>query len=215
MKLIVIFCLLLPLVFGGDPRKCSGFPATREGLIAAAFKVVSSGKIINYTQDPRRWSGINNGICPEDDVPPYADCSSFITWLYWSLFGYYPDYLNRADWAGGYTGRLADNGMPVSLNDAQPGDVVLYGNRRYSHAAIYVGGNRVISYGSTGPAKLLNIGFLPNKNYDLRTYPDFFAVGAPCNGVPGTCIDTDSTTCSKPLIAGRCRGPNFVKCCPE
>src|SRR5438128_1151330 len=127
MKAIIIIILLLPFAFSKDPRKCLEVTATREGLKQAALWTVDSKKTISYTQGPLRWSGIKNYVCPKANVPPYADCSSFASWLYWSAFGFYPDYLNGQNWAGGYTGSMGNHGVRVSLSDAQPGDIVLYG----------------------------------------------------------------------------------------
>ncbi|RIA80476.1 hypothetical protein C1645_838633 [Glomus cerebriforme] len=175
MKIVFIIILIFPFVFGIsgaplDPRKCIEVTATREGLMQAALWTVNSGKSITYTQGPERWSGINHYVCPYVNVPPYADCSSFVTWLYWSAFGFYPDYLNGENWAGGNTGTMENNGIVVPLSNAQPGDVVLYGPD--PHAAIYVGNNQVVSFGSTGPSKLLNIDY--KSNYQIRSYPNFF-----------------------------------------
>ncbi|CAG8738481.1 46037_t:CDS:1 [Gigaspora margarita] len=213
-----IIFLLSPLVFGRDSRKCLEVSHSRDGLKLAAQWVVDSNKSITYTNETLRWSGINNYNCPKVNVPSYADCSSFVTWLYWSVLGFYPDYLNDQNWASGYTGTMADHGEKVSLSNAQPGDIVLYGAKYpYNHTAIYVGNNQVVNFGATGPAKLLNIdlnNYFGN-DYHIRTYQDFFAVGTSCNDLQGTCIDTDVTKCAKPLITGKCKGPSFVKCCPK
>ncbi|GBB94637.1 hypothetical protein RclHR1_23950002 [Rhizophagus clarus] len=181
MKIILAIILIFAFASGisgapVDPRKCIEVTATRDGLMNAALWVVNSGKTITYTQEfPQRWSGINNYVCPYVNVPPYADCSSFVTWLYWSAFGFYPDYLNGENWASGYTGTMASHGVVVPLSDAQPGDVVLYGpSFPFEHAAIYVGNNQVVNYGSNGPAKLLNI-FAVRKDFNcIISYPKFF-----------------------------------------
>jgi cell wall-associated NlpC family hydrolase len=146
--------------------------ATRDGLKQAALWTVDSGKSITYTKGSSRWSGIKEYVLPHENVPPCADCSSFVTWLYWSAFGFYPDYLNDENWAAGYTGTMAKNGKAVSLSEAQPGDVVIYGPGPYNHAAIYVGESKVVSFGSTGPAKLLKINY--RSDYHIRSYPEFF-----------------------------------------
>jgi len=212
-SILIITLLLLPFAFAKDPRKCFQVTATRDGLKQAALWAVQSQKTIQYTQGTDRWSGIANYVCPFVDVPPYADCSSFVTWLYWSAFGLYPDYLNGQNWKAGYTGTMADNGVQISLADAQFGDVVLYGTYPYDHTVLYVGDGQAVSYGETGPAKLININY--RTDFVVRTYPDFFAIGTSCNGISGTCIDADVTTCPKTLIQNMCGGPDNVLCCPN
>ncbi|RIA85196.1 hypothetical protein C1645_741777 [Glomus cerebriforme] len=137
MKIVFIIILIFPFVFGIsgaplDPRKCIEVTATREGLMQAALWTVNSGKSITYTQGQNAGQELTIMFVP----------ISFVTWLYWSAFGFYPDYLNGENWAGGYTGTMANNGIVVPLSNAQPGDVVLY--RPDPHAAIYVGNNQVV-----------------------------------------------------------------------
>ncbi|CAG8664153.1 11217_t:CDS:1, partial [Paraglomus occultum] len=208
-SILITILLLLPFAFANDPRKCSQVTPTRDGLKEAALWTVSSQKTIQYTQNsPNRWSGINNNVCPFVNVPPYADCSSFVSWLYWSAFGFYPDYLNGENWSAGYTGTMGNHGVSVSLANAQPGDVVLYGAPPYEHAVLYVGDGHAVSYGEDGPAKLIPVNY--RNDFVVRTYPDFFAIGTSCSGVAGTCIDADVTTCPKDLIHNKCGGPDNV-----
>jgi len=144
-------------------------PATRQGIVAAALWAANSRKSISYSQGGDRWSGIAQKICPYQGVPAAADSSSFVTWLYWSAFGNRRDLLNNQNWKDGYTGTMGKNGVSVSLAQARPGDVVLYGRRApYDHAAVYVGNNKVVSFGAKGPAKLLPIKY--RSNYYIRSY---------------------------------------------
>ncbi|CAG8530199.1 8934_t:CDS:1 [Paraglomus brasilianum] len=175
-SILITILLLLPFAYS-DTRECGAVTATRDGLKAAALWTVQSQKTIQYTQDiPTRWSGIDNHTCPFTDVPAYADCSSFVTWLYWSAFGLGPDYLNGENWSAGYTGSMGTNGITVSLTDAQPGGVVLYGVPPYDHAVMYIGddgnGNNGVSFGITGPAILLNINY--RNDFVIESYPNFF-----------------------------------------
>ena len=77
--------------------------ATRAGLAAVARGAV--GKALTYTQGSSRWSFKSSWTCPAR-VPPAADCSSFVTWIYWTAFGLGPDHLNGQGWAAGYTGSM-------------------------------------------------------------------------------------------------------------
>lgn len=74
------------------------------------------------------------------EVPTYADCSSFVSWIFWTTFGEWPDYLNNQNWAAGYTGTMYAMGRdhPVSAANRQKGDVVLYGTPTVNHATLYV-----------------------------------------------------------------------------
>ena len=141
---------------------------TRQGIVSAAMWAVNSKHFIHYSQSPSRWSGIHNHVCPFSKVPPTADCSSFVTWLYWSAFGKGKDFLNGQNWSAGYTGTMGNHGTAVSVAHARPGDVVLYGSAPYHHATLYVGNNHVVSFGADGPAKLLPINY--RSDYHVRSY---------------------------------------------
>ncbi|MFI7589927.1 CHAP domain-containing protein [Spongisporangium articulatum] len=132
----------------------------RDRAVQAAELAWNNADDIRYTQDPRRWNGIrNNRDARLGKYPKWADCSSFVTWCLWNgLFLKYglPDTVNGADWTGGYTGTLLDNGRKVADADkALPGDLVHYpptGNWP-RHVGIVVGRNSsdhlmVIEHGS-------------------------------------------------------------------
>eukprot|EP00878_Enallax_costatus_P013822 GHUV01014456.1.p1 GENE.GHUV01014456.1~~GHUV01014456.1.p1 ORF type:complete len:291 (-),score=72.36 GHUV01014456.1:1073-1945(-) len=172
---------------GGSGRPCSSVQPTREGLKAAVVGIANSRQRITYTQSTQRWSGINNHVC-YPNIPPTADCSSFVTWVYWMAFGNKADDLNKQNWKAGYTGTLASNGVKVSVASAQPGDLVFYaltGSGRISHVAMFVGSvngrsNMVVSYGSNGPAYFLPYDYVFHssegtaKFHSIRSYPSFF-----------------------------------------
>jgi len=102
-----------------------------------------------YSEDSvARWVGINDRICPMN-VPATSDCSSFVTWIYWTMFGNGPDILNGEGWSAGYTGTLWDHGTLVSDGNFVVGDICIYGTSYpFDHAAIYLGGGYVISHGT-------------------------------------------------------------------
>jgi cell wall-associated NlpC family hydrolase len=100
-----------------------------------------------YTQGGRRWDGINRNI-RYPNVPAYSDCSSFVTWCYWLVYGKGPDFLNGQHWQAGFTGTLTSHGRRVSLSEMKPADLVFYsGHSGINHVAMYVGNGRVISHG--------------------------------------------------------------------
>jgi len=168
-----------------DKRACKyEVTAGRTGLVTLLNNLVASGKTILYSQDATlRWSGIKNSICPvSNKVPTYADCSSFVSWVFWTAYGLGEDKLNGQTWAGGYTGTMASRGVqvskattvngvktPASYANAQPGDIVLYGPSPHVHVAIYVGNGKVANYGSTGPVKILPINFHSSKVEQIRS----------------------------------------------
>ena len=104
----------------------------------------------HYSEDKNlRWYGIDHHICPLPGhvAPKYSDCSSFVTWIYWTIFGKGPDFLNGEHWKSGYTGTLKSHGANVSVDALQVGDLCFYYHPMH-HVAIYVGGGRVISHGA-------------------------------------------------------------------
>lgn len=155
-------------------NKCTAVAPSRDGLKSAALWVAHSGKYISYTQGDKRWSGITGKKCPHSAVPEYADCSAFVTWLYWSAFGNGKDYINEENWSAGYTGTMASHGEEVSKDKALPGDVVLYGKPTISHATMYVGDDQVVGFGEDGPAYLRKIDYRDDLN-QIRTYKSFFS----------------------------------------
>lgn len=86
-----------------------------------------------------RWQGISEGVCPDstvssDTIPTKADCTSLITWIYWTAFGKGTDYLNNQKWGAGFTGSMMSctgypnpYAKPVAFSDLQPGDVCIRG----------------------------------------------------------------------------------------
>lgn len=159
---------------------------------------------VEYSQnEDLRWSGINSYICPQ--IPPaarapkYMDCSSFVTWVYWTAFGKGIDYLNGESWKAGYTGTMAQNGELVSIQDALPGDLVFYGTGTFCHVTIYAGASMVYSYGSDGPVKFhpinpdkLNFGYCDGTvrfHAEIRRYPEFFSETPP--PPPPLCAECD------------------------
>jgi len=162
----------VPTCSGPAPPTPSSGPCNvspnRQGIVAAAMWAVNSKQYISYSQSATRWSGINQRVCPYSRVPPVADCSSFATWIYWSAFGNGGDFINGQNWSAGYTGTMGNHGTPVSLANARPGDLVLYGRAPYDHVTLYVGNNQVVSYGQNGPALLIPINY--RGDFVIRSY---------------------------------------------
>jgi len=136
-----------------DQYSKTNYP-TREQYVEGMQKVI--GPKINYTQGAQRWSGIKNKTCPPTP-PTYTDCSGFTTWGFWTAFGGLDDIINGANWSAGYTGSMQSKGTKVSSTSdgCKPGDVILYPG----HVALYIGNDKVLNYGSTGPAKILKYNY--------------------------------------------------------
>jgi len=94
-----------------------------------------------------RWQGIHDKVCPAH-VPKTSDCSSTVTWIYWTLFGNGPDFLNGENWEAGYTGTLTAHGHNVGTDEKnlKIGDLCFY-YHPIAHTAIYVGNGKVVSHG--------------------------------------------------------------------
>ena len=138
--------------------------AAREAVIHAANLTHANEPVVHYTQDSRRWQGINeHRDASKGSHPNYADCSSFATWCLWNAL-FLPhgmeDVVNGSSWQAGYTGTMLQHGRVVSAADALPGDCVLYGapGSTGAHTAICVSSGpvpTVVSHGSeAGPYKV-------------------------------------------------------------
>eukprot|EP00331_Platyophrya_macrostoma_P025780 CAMPEP_0176443066 /NCGR_PEP_ID=MMETSP0127-20121128/22198_1 /TAXON_ID=938130 /ORGANISM="Platyophrya macrostoma, Strain WH" /LENGTH=261 /DNA_ID=CAMNT_0017828217 /DNA_START=26 /DNA_END=811 /DNA_ORIENTATION=+ len=119
----------------------------RHWLLDAAMNVYYDRNSEHYTEGDQRWSGITGNVCPPS-APPYSDCSSTVTWIYWTLFGNGPDFMNQEAWKAGYTGTLDQNGRNVTISTAHLaiGDLCFYYTPMH-HVAMYVGGGMVVSHG--------------------------------------------------------------------
>jgi hypothetical protein len=127
-----------------------------NAALQAAILGLRNHPAIHYTQGGARWSGIDRSrVAANRQYPPYADCSSFVTWCYWNGLTQrgvkHSDIINGAGWKAGYTGTMLRHGQQVG--SPIPGDAIIYG-RGFpgAHTALYTGGGLVVSHGSeSGP----------------------------------------------------------------
>ncbi|CUG91243.1 Hypothetical protein, putative [Bodo saltans] len=119
----------------------------RHWLLDTAMNVYYDRANEHYTEGNQRWSGITGHVCPPN-APEYSDCSSTVTWIYWTLFGNGNDFMNNESWSAGYTGTLDQHGtqVPINTTDLAIGDLCFYYTPMH-HVAIYVGGGKVVSHG--------------------------------------------------------------------
>lgn len=102
----------------------------------------------HYSEDAvLRWSGIHGKVCPPA-APQYSDCSSFVTWIYWTVFGKGRDFINNEAWTAGYTGTMVKMGREAPCDPAsmQVGDAIFYYHPMH-HVAFYAGNGTVFSHG--------------------------------------------------------------------
>jgi cell wall-associated NlpC family hydrolase len=143
-----------------------------ERVIRAAMLAIDHREAIHYTMDspselakqggvPHRWDGIKFGRRAKNgQFPPWADCSSFVTWCYWDALGgpqAGPDILNGSSWTGGFTGRLIGHGKLVREADARPGDLLLYGPSTgdTKHVTMWLAPGKVASHGGEEGPRIL------------------------------------------------------------
>ena len=104
-------------------------------------------------------------------MPPYEDCSSFVTWLYW-VAGV-PDPNGRGYDGYGYTGTQIGRGKEVSVG--AKADLVFYGPSRsvITHVAVIVEGGedaKVVSHGTEAcPCGPIPIDYRPDRRM-IRRY---------------------------------------------
>lgn len=132
-------------------------PGKISAVVSTALLGHRKRSQIFYTQSWLRMQGVKQRIRPPR-VPRWEDCSSFATWCYWVAGAKDPNGLGYNGM--GYTGTLARNGRRV--DSPRAGDLIFYGGGwPYGHVAIYIGGGRVVSHGSSGGPYLLHWRYRP------------------------------------------------------
>ena len=104
----------------------------RNEIVGWAKWGVANHAGFTYSEGPQRMSGIGHpGV-----LPVVCDCSAFVTLCYnWAGA---PD-PNGQNYDGqGYTGTLLSHGTPISVSQAIPGDVIVYGPGTGWHTALIV-----------------------------------------------------------------------------
>lgn len=140
----------------------------RDLAIQAAVLGLRRAESLHYTQNAAaRWEGINHELKAwRGECPRHADCSSFVTWCIWNGLDHFGvrDTVNGVNWRYGYTGSMHEHGKRVKhQSNWLRGDAMLYGDvyGRTGHTAIYVGGGKVISFGSEPGPFLLPANYRP------------------------------------------------------
>lgn len=127
----------------------------RSLTVQALNLAYRNASAVHYTQDSRRWEGINKDLkAYRGQFPTHCDCSSFATWAIWNGLDHFGvrDTVNGLSWKAGYTGTMLNHGKVVkSRRNWRRGDCLIYGNGwPGKHTAVYVGGGYVVSHGSEG-----------------------------------------------------------------
>lgn len=126
----------------------------RRLIVAAALSFYAHGAHCHYTMGPSRMTIVRKKLKSLDGVELYEDCSSSCTGFYYMAGA--PDPNGNGYNLEGFTGTLWARGRLVTLAQAQPGDLVFYKSPSYpgfpyAHVAVYIGGGKVISFGSEPP----------------------------------------------------------------
>jgi len=131
------------------PPPSGGSSSQRQQLVTCGQALYNNRYSEHYTENsPARWTGIDDKIRPPS-APTYSDCSSAVTWCYWTVFGNGPDIINGENWQAGYTGTMATHGKAIDCSQLQPGDVILYGSGApWDHAEMYMGNGQTVSHGA-------------------------------------------------------------------
>lgn len=154
--------------------------ARQRRLIVAAFLAFyAHGAHCHYTQSSLRLMIVRLRLRPPfESVELFEDCSSSVTGFYWIAGAEDPSRNDYDPRKLHYTGSLWDQGRLVTLEAAQPGDLVFYRspsypNYPYAHVGVYLGGGRVGSFGSE-PPRILPIDYRTGAygRVGIRSYID-------------------------------------------
>lgn len=144
---------------------------TRARIVSAALYAHNHSPR-HYSQDMAlRMEGLRREIKPPN-MWSYADCSGFATWAYWLAGAPDPNGSRYTGYPATpmYTGSMAQHGKKVSRNEANPGDLAIYGSSwPYGHVAVYIGGGKVVSHGHEGGPFLEDWDYRGDLNH-LRSY---------------------------------------------
>jgi len=105
----------------------------RNAIVSWARWGVANHAGFTYSDGPNRMEGINK----PGQLPCICDCSAWVTYTYhWAGVNTDP---NGQGYNGtGYTGTLLEHGTEITVNQVQPGDVIVYGPGTGEHAAVIV-----------------------------------------------------------------------------
>ena len=77
----------LGIEISNNESPCSSSGTLYQLIANAANALYNNRAHEHYTEDmTKRWSGISSRICPPN-APPYSDCSSAVTWIWWTAIG--------------------------------------------------------------------------------------------------------------------------------
>ena len=148
-----------PARFSGSGLDDQRRELARELVAEGACLVLEHASEMHYTQGPRRWEGIDRDLRAwRGEFPRYADCSALVTWILWQGLGHFrvADVVNGANWHAGFISTLLSHGRALGRGEPiRLGDLAFYFPGGVHHVAVYIGGGKVVSHGtSDGPAKL-------------------------------------------------------------
>lgn len=139
----------------------------QQRLVSEALSWV--GKL-NYTNDSRRNNPAQTG---------YADCSSFLSFIYDRVFGMDIGKISyKQAEAGAHVMSGGSSISNIDVSKLQPGDIIAYNwagarwRSTYDHVSMYVGNGQVIDHGSGRGPKLLPVDkvYLPMVKWTVRRH---------------------------------------------
>lgn len=135
-----------------------------QRIVDNAMYTLAQRDVIHYTQDSRRMTDFS----PPPNVPNWTDCSGLATWDYKCAGAPDPNGFHYNGY--GFTGTMIQNGHAVSLGGPlHKGDLIFYGHP-VSHVAVYVGNQRVVSFGSEIGPLLLDMHYRSDINSARRYF---------------------------------------------
>jgi peptidoglycan hydrolase-like protein with peptidoglycan-binding domain len=126
----------------------------RQQIVNWAHWGVAHHAGFHYSENANRMEGIGH-----PGVPCHCDCSAFVTLCYnWAGVTQDP---NGQNYDGqGYTGTLLSHGTPITIAQAVPGDVIVYGPGTGDHTALIVQGGPdplTVSMGEEGDPSYVHV----------------------------------------------------------
>jgi hypothetical protein len=137
-----------------------------KAVALASAVACATGRRANFYSQAGAWD-VDHCITGER-YGERSDCSSWATSVYRSAGLSDP---NGERYTGGYTGTLGAHGKQVSLSNARPGDLVLYGPFPHHHVELIVDPANQVTVGhGSSPVDKGVVDLFDDGDYTIRTY---------------------------------------------
>lgn len=152
----------------------------RHLMILQANLMVRNKWSVSYSQKADRMVGVRSRLSiVRGQYPRTCDCSSTAYWMHWDAvhrpYGTRDLLVVGPDWNPNktiYTGTMYHNGKAV-IHDAnlKIGDLIFYGYQGGGipeHVAVYIGGGKVFSHGSSAGPYILDLDYRSDRRMSRR-----------------------------------------------